>query len=785
MKVCAVIIVNTVRSYDRIYHYLVPSHLEQIVETGKRVSVPFGRGNALRTAYFLDFVDAGDTRKLKAVSDVIDGESVATKDMFRLARMIRDKYFCTYGQALNAMIPSGLKVKRQRFVVGPDGIRVQLEEYLLRTDGDRQALHRLLSQGQLRLEEESVLNISAKTLQHVRLAISPEEALDMTERGEFSNEKQIRLTELLVEYGEVGLADLENYEGISRTVVRTMAKKNIVQVFDKEVARQEETMGDLDTTVHESLTGEQTEAVERISEALSGHRKGAYLLHGVTGSGKTEVYMRLAEKALEAGRDIIVLVPEISLTPMMIRRFVGRFGDLVAVLHSRLSMGERLDQWKKLNMGTAKIGLGARSCIFAPLKNLGLVIIDEEHDPSYKSENTPRYDARDVAHMRCGLEGAVLVLGSATPSVETYHRMDTGGNVIRIEQRIHAREKPKARLVDMRQELAEGNRSIFSRILQQEIRENLERKDQTLLFINRRGYSSFYLCRTCGETVKCRDCDVSLTYHKTRNMLVCHYCGYAIRPVNACPSCTSTLIKDFGIGTQKVEEEVRDMFPSASVIRMDLDTTGYKNSHMRILDTFKNEKIDILIGTQMIAKGHDFPDITLVGVLCADTLTQDNSHDAQEKSFQLLTQAIGRSGRGSKEGKAVIQAYNTGSYAIDRAMEQDYEGFYKLECGMRQALSYPPFGYVGRLVFSGKNNGDVKAWADKAYGLATASGLEASRPVYAPVSRIRNAYRYRMVVKSDDPLLFHEEIRKIYFYAVRKFPAGVHLSIETDGLNMV
>jgi primosomal protein N' (replication factor Y) len=268
-------------------------------------------------------------------------------------------------------------------------------------------------------------------------------------------------------------------------------------------------------------------------------------------------------------------------------------------------------------------------------------------------------------------------------------------------------------------------------------------------------------------------------------MLVCHYCGYAIGPVNACPSCESTLIKDFGIGTQKVEEEVRGMFPHASVIRMDLDTTGYRNSHMMILDTFKNEKTDILIGTQMIAKGHDFPDITLVGVLCADTLTQANSHDAQEKSFQLLTQAIGRSGRGSKEGRAIIQAYNAGTYAIDRAMEEDYEGFYKLECSMRQTLSYPPFGFVGRLVFSGKNNGDVKAWAEKVYGLTTASGLEVSRPVYAPVSRIRNAYRYRMVVKSEDPELFHGEIRKIYFYAVRRFPSGVHLSIETDGLNMV
>lgn len=785
MRICAVVLEDATCSYDKIFHYQVPAEMEGALDTGMRVRVPFGPANAHRTAYFLDYVNTTGQKKLKTLISVIDRESILSRDMFLLVQMIRDKYFATYGQILRAIIPPGLKVKYQTRVVYPDGISMLLGEFLESIRGDLDTFRSMLSEGQITLAEEIIPGIHGKTLQHVRLCTEAFQALEMVRGGHISGKKQIQLITLLAEYGEISLNDLEHYEGVSRLTVRSLENVGLVEVFRKEVAPVSEPMDDPEITFHPRLLDGQKQAVEVISSAMDARIHQRFLLHGVAGSGKTEVYLQLAAKTLEKGRDVIVLVPEIALTPLMIRRFAGRFGDQVAVLHSRMTMGQRLNQWNRLRRGMARIALGARSCVFAPVKDPGLVVVDEEHDPSYCSESAPRYDTRDVAAMRCALSDGVLVLGSATPSVETYYHLKSERRILVMEERAGEAEKPAVILADMRRELKEGNRGIFSRILRDEMAANLSRGEQTMLFLNRRGYSIFFLCRTCGMAVMCNRCDVTLTYHKKRNQLICHTCGYTEKPVSRCPSCQSVLIKEVGIGTQRVEEEVRKRFPEAKVMRMDLDTTSYRNAHEEILNRFRKEHVDILVGTQMIAKGHDFPDVTLMGILLADTLAPENHYHSQERVYQLLAQAIGRSGRGEKQGRAVIQAYHVQSHAIQAAMEQNYEAFYQTELTMRRHLNYPPFGAVSSLVFSGKDGAKVREWADKSRDILLRESVEVSDVMPDPVARIRSDYRFRLVLKSPSPATLLEVLKRFHAYGVHALPREVLLSIDTEGLAMI
>lgn len=778
MKVGAVLIDNTTKDFDKVYHYEVPESMESSLSTGVRVNVPFGKGNSVRLAYFLDFIEKADKDryKMKSIIDIVDKESVISKNQIRLAKEIRDKYFCTYSQAINMMIPSGVKIKKQKYVLA-DGKKIRLNEYIKE--------HNPTDFSGLTIIEEEHRNVNSKYVRSVRLAVSQETATDLLETYEFSNEKQIRLIELLLDYETLTVSDLKNYENISISTVNTLSKKGFITVFEKEEQRKMQTVTDLETFTPDRLTANQETAILRISEALAKDEFNRFLIKGVTGSGKTEIYLQLARKVIERGRQVIILVPEISLTPMMIRRFMGRFGNDVAVLHSRLSIVERYEEWKKIRDKKVQIALGARSCVFAPFDNLGLIIVDEEHETSYKSDTTPKYNAIDVANMRCRIDQSVLVLGSATPSVYSYHLFSKEDAVVTIDERVNNEELPAVSVVDMKEEFVNDNRSVFSEKLKEEIRTNIKNREQTMLFLNRRGYENFYLCRDCGNVVKCDACDVSMTYHKKRNRLVCHYCGLIKQVPAFCPSCGESHIASFGIGTEKVEEQVREIFEGASVIRMDLDTTGYRNSHVAILDKFKNENIDILIGTQMIAKGHDFENVTLVGILAADTLTKGFNIFSNERAFQLITQAVGRSGRGDKKGRAVIQAYDVDNHAISFGIKQDYYDFYAYETTVREQLSYPPYGIICRIVLSGSYEKDLIFWISKVESILKEMNLDVSYRAKDPVSMINSNYRYRVVVKGYNSSEILKKLRSFHNYIYKKLPKSVKCSIDIDGIDMI
>ncbi|MBN2557160.1 MAG: primosomal protein N' [Clostridia bacterium] len=784
MKICAVLLEDANRSYDRIYNYNVPGMFANKLATGMRVSVPFGRGKSLRTAWFLAFVNKSRYKNLKEISGIIDDVPLLGKNMFRLAKLMRDRYFCSYGAAVSAMIPSGLKIRKDRFVRLKTGVEYTFGQFMEEIEWDREKLSNMIKSGEADIIETQTRAASAKTQQAVRLAITGELAAEMLENGGYSNIKHRRAVELLLEFGSVTVSDFENYESISRGIIKTLQKKGLVEIFEKEVQRFNVEKGDIGNGEGFELNSQQSRACGIIKRAMESGEYDSFLLHGITGSGKTEVYLELAEKAISMERQVIVLVPEISLTPMMVRRFAARFPGQLAVLHSRLSMGERYDQWMMVRDGKARIALGARSCIFAPFDNLGLVIMDEEHEPSYISETTPRYSAAEVAAMRCRLEKAVMVAGSATPAVSDYRAFEARSRVIELTERAGAGELPDIRVIDMKQELMAGNYGILSRELKEEIERNITAGEQTMLFLNRRGYASYMICKDCGTINLCSNCDISMTYHKDINALVCHYCGH-MEPVPVkCHACGSPAIQKHGVGTQKVEEEIKTSFPLATMLRMDSDTTGLKNSHMAILDRFVSEKTNILIGTQMIAKGHDFPEITLVGIISADTLSPGYDFNSQERIFQLITQAAGRAGRGSKRGRAVIQAYNMEAYALRFGISQDYAGFYSREMELRRMLAYPPFGSIARIVFSSASDPEARKWANASARMMQTDGVEVSKVEYAPVARINKKFRYRVVAKGTDDNLLRETVKGMYLKISSEKPAETSMSIEIQGDGM-
>jgi primosomal protein N' (replication factor Y) len=480
-----------------------------------------------------------------------------------------------------------------------------------------------------------------------------------------------------------------------------------------------------------------------------------YLIYGITGSGKTEIYLQLIEKMLSNNKSSIMLVPEISLTPQTVNRFIERFGEeQIAVLHSKLSIGERYDQWNKIKSGKAKIIIGARSAIFAPAVDLGIIIIDEEHDESYQSEMTPRYDAKEVAEYIANQKDIPLVLGSATPDMKTFYRANQGEiQLLTLTKRANQSILPKVEIIDLREELTSGNKNMISRKLYEEINKNLEMKKQTILFLNRRGFSTFVMCRDCGYTVKCKRCNITMTYHKNENKLKCHYCGYEQDVITECPECHSNNVKYFGAGTQKLEDEVKELFPTASTIRMDVDTVTKKNSHEEILTKFRNENIDILIGTQMVVKGHHFPNVTLVGVIAADGSLNIGDFRANERTFQTLTQVAGRAGRGEDVGRVIIQTYNPDNYAIEYSKSQDYNLFYNTEIEIRKALKYPPFCDIIVIDMSAKSINELRNISKKLHEylkqrvINEKYGLLLYSPGPSPIDKIKDRIRWRMIIK--------------------------------------
>ena len=528
-----------------------------------------------------------------------------------------------------------------------------------------------------------------------------------------------------------------------------------------------------------------------ISEKMDQEQYERFLIYGVTGSGKTEIYLQLIGKAMEQNKTSIILVPEISLTPQMIDRFISRFGkDEIAVLHSKLSLGERYDEWNRIKEGKAKIVIGARSAIFAPLNNIGIIIIDEEHDSSYKSESVPKYDAKEIAKKIAKENNCPLVLGSATPDLTTYYKAQQGEiTLLALTKRANNSKLPSVDVVDLKMELANGNRSMLSYKLHDAIQKNLEEKRQTILFLNRRGYSTFIMCRECGYTVKCKNCDISLTYHRFENKLKCHYCGYEEDVVTVCPECHSTKIRYFGTGTQKLEQEINKVFPQATTIRMDVDTVSKKNSHEEILNKFRNENIDILIGTQMVVKGHHFPNVTLVGVIAADSSLNIDDYRANERTFQILTQVAGRAGREQLEGNVIIQTYNPENFAIQCAKEQNYDKFYNTEIALREQLKYPPFSDIILIGFSSLNENEVKQIAEKTYQyfrkMFNTEEFNVLKPMPSPIDKIQNRFRWRIIIKGimteNANGILNEYLQKFYNCTYK----NTKVTIEINPNNMM
>ncbi|MFW6381775.1 MAG: primosomal protein N', partial [Bacillota bacterium] len=535
-------------------------------------------------------------------------------------------------------------------------------------------------------------------------------------------------------------------------------------------------------------TSAQTNSIEQITRDIANRGGNTFLLHGVTGSGKTEVYLNIIEMVLEDGGGAIVLVPEISLTPIMVRRFYSRFGEQIAILHSRLSLGERYDEWRRLKRGRARIAIGARSAVFAPVKDLRVIIIDEEHENSYKQTEYPHYHARQVARKRAELNKASLVLGSATPSLESSYRAACDDyRYLSLPDRVYQEELPPVSIIDMREQLKQGNTSIFSTPLDQAIREALKQGEQVLLFLNRRGYSNFMLCRECGHVLKCQNCDISLTYHHQSGKLRCHYCDYSRNPPRTCPECGSRYLRDFGIGTERLQEEARKQYPGARVGRMDVDTTTRKGSHRKILEQLERGELDILVGTQMIAKGHDYPNISVVGVITADTVLNLPDFRSSERTFQLLTQVAGRTGRGEDRGRVIIQTYNPEHYSIQAARNHDYRQFYQRGIKLRRELNYPPFTRLANIIIKGQHREPVAGTARELGRFLHQLGnyRELLGPSPAPIEKLRGDYRWQVILKFDSLENRDRILTEINRGFIKNIGQQVNLNIDVDPLTML
>jgi primosomal protein N'' len=820
-KIAVVVINNSTREFDRKYDYIIPESLTDKVAPGVRVLIPFGGGNSLKEGFVFAVSDSSCFNNLKEISKVIDDKPVLSEKMLMLAEWMKKRYICTYSDALKCMLPAGIGVKSFKVVkllnrqIEPDdkqtalsadsskvldilsdnGSQLEYEELkqLCNVRNYSKILKCLEDSCTIDICEEFTMAAREKTIRVASLAMPVEEVLSDIESNSVKKIQHIRVLEMLIENEYISITDLARFAGVSTSVLDTLRKNGYIYYSDMEIIRDPVKHRVFEKTSPFVPTVQQEKALEVLNGKLNAESFSEVLLRGVTGSGKTEVYLQLIQNAIEQGKQSIVLVPEISLTPQMVERFKGRFGDEVAVLHSRLSLGEKYDQWRMIKDRRIKVAVGARSAVFAPFDNLGIIIIDEEHETSYKSETTPKYRAADIAVQRGILDGALVIYGSATPSVENYYRTVKGDiTLVEMLERANKMEMPEVHIVDMRKELEGGNRSVFSSKLSNEIDINAEKGQQTILFLNKRGYASFVLCRSCGFTAKCRFCNISMTYHSFDDRLICHYCGYTTKMPKACPKCSSSYFRQFGTGTQKVEEEIKKVFPGKSVIRMDMDTTTGKHSHEEILKAFKDQNINILVGTQMIAKGHDFPNVTLVGVLAADSLLNLDDYKASERTFQLITQVAGRAGRGELAGRVVIQTYNTEDFCITAACKHDYTGFYRQEIVIREKLGYPPFTNIAVLILSSpddrlcyKKGEEVGVLLRKKLG-ATSDGELVLGPVRAPISKIKSRYRWRLVLKCNSMDKLIDVLDETYdCFRKIKGKLEIDLSMDINPVNML
>ena len=770
-------------SIDKPYSYLVPDALAAAAVPGVRVMVPFGRGNKESEGLILARVQEPKLPGSKAIRQILDPEPVLDKAGIDLALWMRGRYFCTVFEAVKTILPAGLwyglreiwslamepETARSTAVGIPGAWQVldllekqggKADIRVLRDvlgDGAEKPLKAMKKAEILTCETDAKRKIADKSHRMVELAVNTEDAYALTEPKRRSAPARYEVVNFLATAGRTPAAEVSYYTGASARTLKAMEKAGLI-AFSEEEELRVPSLDDVEPGPEIVLNEEQQRAFEEILGRVQAAKPSVTLLHGVTGSGKTQVYLRLVQETLALGKTAMVLVPEIVLTPQMMRKFSSYFGSRVAMLHSSLKMTERYDQWKRIRRGEVDVVLGTRSALFAPLKNLGLIIMDEEQEGSYQSENVPRYDAREVAKYLCAREGAALVLGSATPTVETAWAAEQGNyQKALLRRRYNENALPEVLIADLRQEILNGNPGLISTPLRQELEKNLAAGEQSILFLNRRGSSRMLLCGECGYVPQCPRCSTAMTYHSANGRLMCHYCGHSEPAADTCPECGGWM-KHVGAGTQKVEEELRELFPEAGILRMDADTTA--GGHEEILQTFERERVPILLGTQMVAKGLDFENVTLVGVLSADISLYVDNYQAAERTFSLLTQVVGRAGRGGKTGRAVIQTYTPGNDVIRCAARQDYDAFYESEIRMRRLRRYPPFADLFTVTVSGTEEGRVLRAAvsvrETLRQLCRRPELAAGEPEVlgpapAPVVKVNNRFRYRctLVGKND------------------------------------
>ncbi|MGG3451383.1 primosomal protein N' [Domibacillus aminovorans] len=759
MNVASVIVDVAVMQTDRPFDYEIPERWQEVIQPGMRVIVPFGPRQV--QGFVLEIKVDTEIRKLKPIVEPMDIIPVLSEELMKLAHWLTIESLCFKISALHVMLPAAMKVKYSKLIrlTGEKSLPPELAslfkgqtEIPWEEASDAGALadiRKEVKNGTIEVIYSVKSKGRKKTVRMVRCLLSEETLAETV--GTMAKNAVKQKEALLAFSGRRGNWLTLKETGMSSATAKSLLGKGWIEEKQEEMYRDPHSGRHFEPDKPLKLTESQQEAIEPILATINDGTTETFLLHGVTGSGKTEIYLQSISQVIEKGQEAIVLVPEISLTPQMTERFKRRFGNDVAVLHSGLSIGEKYDEWRKISRKEVKVVVGARSAVFAPFENIGLIIIDEEHETSYKQEENPRYHARDVAIWRAAYYDCPVILGSATPSLESFARAKKGVyTLLTLDNRVNDRPLPSVDIIDMREELREGNRSMFSRTLFDKIKDRLEKEEQTVLFLNKRGYSSFIMCRDCGYVAGCPHCDVSMTYHRHRHQLKCHYCGYEEPAPNICPECGSEHIRHFGTGTQKVEEELLKLLPEVRIIRMDVDTTGTKGSHERLLRQFANKEADILLGTQMIAKGLDFPDITLVGVLSADTMLHLPDFRSSEKTFQLLTQVSGRAGRHHLPGEVVVQTYTPEHYSIQLAAEQNYESFYQQEMTMRKMGGYPPFYYLALINVSHKEAIEASSAANKIVTKIKPSLSPAAvilGPVASPIARINDRYRWQCLIK--------------------------------------
>ena len=732
MKLYAEVIINSeALEIDRPFTYKVPEEFNNEIKIGQIVKVPFGKGNKTSEGFILNLKNDDNIKfKTKNIAAILVKDPVNDEDDINLIEFLREKTLCKYIDAFRLLIPVGImkgaKAKKKKVIV---------------------------------LKNEDLSNIK-----------NPDGYKKIIEFFKTNSGKYTK-------------SELINEHSISQYKLNKLIENEVLSIEEESVFRYNDRVYNKDSA--KTLTIEQENIIR---EYINSDDK-MFLLKGVTGSGKTEVYMKLVERVLLEGKSAIILVPEIALTPQMIERFKGRFGVNVALFHSKLSDGERFDEWFRVKEGKAKVIVGARSAIFLPAKNLGLIIIDEEHENTYKSEQNPKYQTKEVAEYLSELKGCKVILGSATPSIETYYRALTGEmKLLELNSRVDNKPMPPMKVIDMRNELKGGNKSLFSRELFIAIQERLKRKEQIILFLNRRGFSTFVSCRSCGYVFKCDECDISMTYHKN-GLLICHYCGKTKREPRECPKCHSKYVKFFGAGTQRVEEEVKKYFNNVRILRMDVDTTRDKHSYERIYNTFKNGEADILIGTQMVSKGLDFKNVTLVGILAADMSINIPDYRAAERTFQIITQVAGRAGRGDKQGEVLIQTYIPQHYSLQYAVNYDYEGFYEKEFTVRAMMKYPPFGKLLLINGTSKKEELLKNFMHKITMMIkplveSCLDIEILGPIPCMISKVKENYRWQIVIKGEFDSYFSKNIKEILYDENKNVYNDIRISMDINPNNL-